>query len=38
MAGREAGSVGMCSPVFVIAGLMLVWLVMLITGWFYDNR
>jgi len=36
--GRETGSVGMCSPVSIIAGLMFVWLVMLLTGWFYDNR
>ena len=38
MAGRQIGSVGMCSPVLIIAGLMFVWLVMLLTGWFYDNR
>nr|DAT58191.1 MAG TPA: hypothetical protein [Caudoviricetes sp.] len=38
MVGREVGNVVMCSPVLIIAGLMFVWLVMLLTGWFYDNR
>ena len=37
MAGRQAGSVGMSSAVWLIGGLIVFWSIILFIEWFYDN-
>ena len=37
MAGRQVGSVGMSSAVWLIGGLIVFWLIILFIEWFYEN-
>ena len=37
MAGREAGSVGVSSAVWLVGGVLVSWLIILFVEWFYDN-
>jgi len=35
--GREAGSVGMSSAVWLVGGVLVSWLIILFIEWFYEN-
>lgn len=37
MVGREVGSVGMSSAVWLVGGVLLFWLIILFIEWFYEN-